>query len=96
MGKPNSTITRNWRPATTYRLVAVEWEDSQRPLPEWQWLDEYQLPAVVRCVSVGFLIAERDGALALAASLGDLEQKRAQGCGIIRIPRGAIVRIADL
>jgi hypothetical protein len=87
---------RRWRPTAPYRLVAVEWEDSQRPLPAWQWLDEYDLPDAVRCLSVGFLVAETDSALALAANLGDIKQNRAQGCGIIRIPRSAVLRIADL
>jgi len=85
-----------WRPDTPYRLVAVEWEDSQRPLSAWGWLDEYALPDAVRCVSVGFLIAETKTALALAPNLGDVEQERAQGCGIIRIPRSAVRQIADL
>jgi len=74
----------------------VEWEDSQLPLPSWQWIDEYQLPNAARCISVGFLIAEQTGAIALAANLGDVDQQRAQGCGIIRIPRSAVLRIADL
>jgi hypothetical protein len=87
---------RPWRPQTSFRLVAVEWEDSQRPLPSWQWLDEYQLPDAVRCISVGFLVAETDDALAIAPNLGDLEHPRVQGAGIIRIPRSAVRRIADL
>ena len=45
--------------------MLVEWEDSQRPLSPWQWIDEYQLPAAVQCVSVGFLIAKTEQALAL-------------------------------
>jgi hypothetical protein len=85
-----------WRPTAPYRLVIVEWEDSQRPLEAWQWLDEYTLPDAVICVSVGYLIAQTETALALAANLGDLGQKRAQGCGIIRIPTSAVRRIADL
>ena len=96
---PTDTLTRRsrrWRPSTPYRLVAVEWEDSQRPLPAWQWLDEFTLPDSVRCVSVGFLVAESESAVALAANLGDVGQERAQGCGIIRIPRSAVIRIADL
>ena len=28
----------------THRLVAVEWEDSQRPLSAWNWLDDCELP----------------------------------------------------
>jgi hypothetical protein len=101
MAKVRATDSRsktksNWRPTTPYRLVAIEWEDSQRPLAPWQWLDEYTLPDAVRCVSVGFLVAQNDAALALAANLGDVDQARAQGCGIIRIPVSAVRRIADL
>jgi hypothetical protein len=79
-----------------FPLVLVEWEDSQRPLSPWQWIDEYQLPAAVQCVSVGFLIAKTEQALALAPNLGDLEQKRAQGCGIIRIPVCSVKKITKL
>lgn len=85
-----------WRPETPYRLVAVEWEDSQRPLAPWQWVDEFALPEAVRCISVGFLIAETDNALALAPNLGDVERERTQACGIIRIPVSAVRRIVDL
>jgi hypothetical protein len=69
---------------------------SQKPLPAWGWLDQYTLPDAVRCISVGFLIAENDHALALAPNLGDVEQERAQGCGVIRIPRSAVRQMADL
>lgn len=96
LSKTTERCAQRWRPNAPFRLIAVEWEDSQRPLSAWQWLDEYELPEVVRCVSVGFLIAETDGALALAANLGDIGQSRAQGCGIIRIPRSAVRRMADL
>jgi hypothetical protein len=79
-----------------YRLVRVEWEDSARPIPGWQWVDEYELPETVRCVSVGYLVADAKSAIAVAPNLGDLEQPRAQACGIIRIPRCAIVKMVDL
>ena len=95
--RPKETArTRRWRPKAPYRLVVVEWEDSQRPLPAWQWLDEYALPEAIRCLSVGFLVAQTDAALALAANLGDIEHDRTQGCGIIRIPCSAVIRMADL
>jgi len=100
MAKPGATSTqkpsKEWRPATPYRLVAVEWEDSQRPIAPWQWLDEFKLPDAVRCLSVGFLVAQTEAALALAPNLGDVDQSRAQGSGIIRIPQSAVRRIADL
>jgi hypothetical protein len=79
-----------------YRLVLVDWEDSQRPLAPWQWIDDYDLPEAVRCLSVGFLIAQTKQALALAPNLGDVERSRAQACGIIRIPRSAVRKIVDL
>ena len=94
--KPIDRRPRRWRPQVPYRLVAVEWEDSQRPASAWGWLDEYRLPDAVRCVSVGFLIAETDQALALAPNLGDIDCERPQGCGIIRIPTSAVRKLADL
>lgn len=46
-----------------FRLVLVTWEDSARPIGAWQWLDEYNIPQIVRCVSVGLLDAETNSAL---------------------------------
>jgi hypothetical protein len=94
--KAAKAANRPWRPETPYRLVMVEWEDSQRPLSPWQWVDEYTLPEAVRCISVGFLIAQTDTAVALAPNLGDVDRERAQACGIIRIPASAVLRVADL
>lgn len=72
--------------------MMIEWEDSARPIPAWQWVEDYELPEIVACLSVGFMIAETDKAIALAPNLGDLAQPKAQACGIIRIPRRAILR----
>jgi hypothetical protein len=79
-----------------YPLVLVEWEDSQRPLAPWQWLDEYSMPDAVACLSVGFLIAKTKAALAIAPNLGDIDQEREQACGIIRIPTSAIRKVIKL
>lgn len=79
-----------------YPIVMVEWEDSQRPLPAWQWLDDYTLPDVVRCLSVGFLVAKTKAALAIAPNLGDIDCDRTQACGIIRIPASAVRKITTL
>jgi hypothetical protein len=59
-------------------------------------VDEYMLPDAVRCISVGFLIAKTDMALALAPNLGDIEQGREQACGIIRIPVSAVITVSRL
>lgn len=74
----------------------VEWEDSQRPLSAWGWVDEYALPDSVRCISVGFLIAENENSIALAPNLGDTNQPREQACGVICIPNSAVRQILDI
>jgi len=76
--------------------VRVEWEDSARPIGAWQWIDDYELPRIVDCISVGYLIADTKQALALAPNLGDLDQERMQASGIIRIPRSAVRRMSVL
>jgi hypothetical protein len=75
-----------------YRLVMLEWEDSARPISAWQWVDEY----VVKCLSLGFLIAETEEALALAPNLGDVTRERTQAAGIMRIPRSAVRSMVEL
>jgi hypothetical protein len=79
-----------------YPLVKVEWEDSARPIGAWQWIDDYEAPNIVTCISVGFLIANTKRAIALAPNIGDIRRERIQASGIIRIPRRAIQHIAVL
>lgn len=79
-----------------FKLVLVEWEDSARPIPDWQWIEDYSLPETILCRSVGYLIADTDKAIALAPNLGDITQERVQACGIIRIPRRAIIRMSEI
>ena len=79
-----------------YRLVLVEWEDSARPIPSWEWIDNYQLPETVPCVSVGYLIADAEAAIALAPNIGDIGREHLQASGILRVPRSAVRRITDL
>lgn len=79
-----------------YPLMLVEWEDSARPISAWQWIEDYALPKTIRCLSVGYLIAETEDAIALAPNLGDIEQQKAQACGIIRIPQRAIIKTKRL
>jgi hypothetical protein len=89
-------VKRRTKAAIPYQLVRVEWEDSARPIAEWQWADEYEIPQTVACVSVGYLIAETEQALALAPNLGDLSCERIQASGIIRIPRSAVLKRTTL
>ena len=74
------------RKTALFPLVKVAWEDSARPIPSWQWIDDYEIPQTVICISVGYLIAETKAALALAPNLGDIECDQVQASGIIRIP----------
>ena len=76
-----------------FKLVRVHWEDSARPIGQWQWVDAYEMPDVVECVSVGYLIADTKKAVALAPNLGDVGHDRQQASGIIRIPRRSILRM---
>jgi len=79
-----------------YDLALIEWEDSARPIPAWQWAADYEMPEVVKCVSVGYLIAETKQALALAPNVGGVGSEQCQVSGIIRIPRSAVRRISRL
>jgi len=83
---------RGARPSSPYPLLLVEWEDSARPVSSWQWIEDYELPKTVTCLSVGYLIAETHNAIALAPNLGDIAQIKTQACGIIRIPLRAIIK----
>lgn len=87
---------RHRRPAIPYRLVLVEWEDSARPISSWEWVENYELPKIVKCISVGYLIADSKRAIALAPNLGDIEQDQIQASGILRVPRSAVRLIRDL
>jgi hypothetical protein len=64
-------------------LNAIFLIDSARQIPGWQWIEDYELPETIRRLSVGYLIAETEDAIALAPNLGDVEQPKAQACGII-------------
>ena len=83
-------------PIIPYKLVRVVWEDSARPISSWQWIDEYEVPAIVECISVGYLISETENAVALAPNLGDTSRERLQASGIIRIPRSAVKKVVRL
>jgi hypothetical protein len=76
--------------AVPYQLVKIKWEDSAHPISAWQWIEDYELPQTVTCISVGYLIAETKEALALAPNLGDVGRERIQASGIIRIPLSAV------
>lgn len=78
-------------------LVRIRWLDSSSPRCGWIRLEDWEGVGSLECVSVGYLISERDGAKAIAPHLAypdDSEQ--CQGNGIIVIPDGAVVSIEAL
>lgn len=89
-------IWKKNEPVVPYRLVLVEWEDSARPVPSWEWIDNYRVPDVISCLSVGYLIADEKTAIALAPNLGDVGSEPLQASGILRVPRSAVRKIVDL
>jgi hypothetical protein len=91
-----SAKARKRQPTVPYRLVMLEWEDSAQPVDQWQWIDDYKVPEIITCVSVGFIIAETKAAIALAPNLGDIGRKRIQASGILRVPRSAVRCLTEL
>lgn len=79
------------------QLVRVDWEDSAQPVSGWVHLSDLPDLAVIRCSSVGWVVAEDAAVLMLAPNLGDQDSEvNAQASGIIRIPRRCVTRMTPL
>mgnify|MGYP001562756061 CR=1 FL=1 len=79
------------------KLVLAEWLDSAQPIPGWRFLADAPKPEVVRCYSVGWLIAMNKRATVLAPNIGNMENGGSpQGSGFIRIPTLSITRLVEL
>jgi len=77
-------------------LVMIEWEDSAQPIARWQFLSDLELPGVVRCVSVGWLVRD-DQVKALAPNMGAIDDEAAmQASGIIQIPESCVIKVTKL
>lgn len=75
-----------------YALVMVEWDDSRAPHGNWEWAEEIVPPRAVRCISVGYLVAKSEDAIAIVPHVGDVAQN-IQVNGLIQIPRSAIQQV---
>lgn len=74
----------------------VEWVDSYGCASSWTPLGS-EKPAILTCVSVGWLIDDYVGCIVVVPHRAELQGGEAtQGCGDITIPRVAITRIVDL
>jgi hypothetical protein len=78
------------------QALLVEWLDSRQPGPAWRFLSDLAPAGAVRCLSIGWVVAETRETLMLAANLGDVGSGEPQACGVIEIPRRAILRTRAL
>lgn len=83
------------RPHPEAHRVEVEWNDSTIPHEGWMRHADVMAPAyrkrMVRCLSVGLLLADDKHGIALASS-----SHRADVAGVTIIPRGQVVRMRRL
>ena len=79
------------------KLVLIEWLDSAQPEPAWKHFDDLPRLDVIRCVSVGWLVAENGATKMLAPNIGDFYSGgNKQASGFIRIPAASVTRMANL
>ena len=79
------------------KLVLIEWEDSARPVPSWRHLDDLPEPAIITCLSVGWLVHDDEQVKMLAPNVGDIDsEENNQASGIIRIPARSVKCITNL
>ena len=79
-----------------YKLVLIEWEDSQLGYQGWKFIDEQptELPIYL---SVGFLVHEDERCKVLYPHIKQTDIKdELSGSGDIKIPNSAILKITEL
>jgi hypothetical protein len=79
----------------SYRLVKIEWYDSRQPQPEWQFLEDFKPPDIVKCITVGYIINENKIQKSICQNIADYK-KDIQVSGIITIPSCCILKITNL
>lgn len=78
-------------------LVLLEWEDSARPSPAWQLLEDVKAPSVVICRSVGWLIGDTKRTKVLAPNMGVVDgEEDVMVSGAITIPTRAVLKTLRL
>ena len=85
------------REPTQCDLVLVEWMDSRRPEPSWKHLAGSPHWSAVKCVSVGWLVADDDEKMVLAPNMGDIgDDDNMQLSGELVIPTCCVLSIKPL
>jgi len=74
----------------------IEWLDSARPSPDWRFVSDLPPLESVRCMSVGWVVAEDSTTLMLAPNVGDADSDSPQACGFLRVPKRSVVRRVSL
>lgn len=78
-------------------LVLIEWDDSVRPNPAWFFLSDMEEARIVKCASVGWLVAGDEKTKTLAPNIGTAtDEDSLQACGVICIPARSITRMVRL
>ncbi len=78
------------------RLVLVEWEDSHGD-GVWHTLTGAVEDRALLCRSVGWLLLDGEHAVVVAPHMNEAEEGvPLQGCGIMTIPRRAVLRVVEL
>ena len=79
-------------------LVVVEWVDSAQPTGTWQWLDDINVRAPHRCLSVGFLLQDNEHVKVLAANVAACSGRDDwdQASGVMTIPTTAVRKLSYL
>ena len=79
-----------------YKLVLIEWEDSQLGFQGWKSIKE-ESKEIPTFISVGFLVYEDERCKILYAHIKDTEDlEELSGSGDIKIPNSAIIKIKEL
>jgi hypothetical protein len=73
-----------------FKIIIIEWEDSRRPNPSWQWIEDFAPQEVCICKTIGYLIKSTNKALYVAQSITDDNQM----AGVITIPWKSVIRKA--
>lgn len=77
-----------------YKLVQVLWIDAESH-PDWRELSEVIADGTLECISVGWLVSEREDRIVLVASV-DLGDDGEMVASHITIPRSALKEIKEL
>lgn len=78
------------------RLVKVTWLDSRGVNHGWERLEDTEDETVCSCISVGYVIMDKEDFIKIAPHVADKEDEDFQHCGSMTITKCSIVKIEEL